>query len=206
MRVLPSFLKVSVAAFAAVFVLGSLGCAHEISSEERLERETKLVPLDEAKGASELEKINCQETAALLGKARNVNRPETDRVKDYIELYTDLRKKTQAFEEAMSRNPDLQYREGAQKYADAKDVCVQQTADVRVEFERYVRDLVDLPTVQELKGGNTVTVARLDFATLRDAIETLSPDDKDMLLSRVTTAEKKIEAAAKSEPERRRKR
>ncbi len=53
-----------------------------------------------------------------------------------------------------------------------------------------------MPTVQEIKGGNTVTIARLDFNTLRQAIETLDPDDKDSLLNRVGNAEKKVSAAA----------
>ena len=33
-----------------------------------------------------------------------------------------------------------------------------------MEFETYVRELVAVPTAQDIKGGNTVTVARLDFA------------------------------------------
>lgn len=190
-RALPTLFH---ALLGVLVLLGSTGCVHEISSDERLDRETRSVPVGETAGAAQLDKISCADIQTLLNQARNVNRPETQRVQDYMSLYKDLRKKTSTFEEAMARNPDLQYTEGSQKYADAKDVCVQQTADVRVEFERYVRDLVDLPTVQELKGGNTVTVARLDFSTLRDAIDTLDLDDKEQLLSRVESAEKKIQA------------
>ena len=58
----------------------------------------------------------------------------------------------------MARNPDLHYAEGSQKLVAARESCIQQTADVRVEFDTYVRELVDVPTVEELKGGNTVTV------------------------------------------------
>lgn len=176
------------------------GCYREITSEERLDRETRSVPLAETPGAAELEKIDCSEAQARLVKARNVNRPETERVRDYMSLYADLQEKTKTFETAMARNPDLQYQEGSKRFADAKEICIQQQADVRVEFERYVRDLVELPTVQELKGGNTVTVARLDFDTLRQAINALGPDDKELLLTRVETAEKKIKA--KPEPRR----
>lgn len=188
----------------AVVLLGQAACVKDISSEERLERETRNVPVGETAAASELDKIDCQNTQQPLSQARNVNRPETERVKNYIELYSDLRNKTKTFEEAMARNPDLQYQEGSQKYAEAKDICIQQTADIRVEFETYVRELVNVPTVQELKGGNTVTVARLDFETLRDAIEALDLDDKEILLSRVDSAEKKIETSAKEPTERRR--
>jgi hypothetical protein len=71
---------------------------------------------------------------------------------------------------------------------------------VKVEFDTYVRELVDVPTVQEIKGGNTVTVARLDFNTLRQAIETLNPEDKEQLLMKVGNAEKRV-AVTKTEEE-----
>jgi hypothetical protein len=189
---------------AATGLLLFAGCVKEISSEERLERETRTVPLDRSAGALELDKLACNDVNEALALARDVNRPETQRVQDYMELYVDLRRRTQAFEDAMLRNPDLQYQEGSQKYAEAREVCVQQTADIRVEFERYVRELVELPTVQELKGGSTVTVARLSFDTLRQAIEALDVDDKDVMLSRVASAEKRIEAAGEEKPEPRR--
>lgn len=179
-------------AFAAAFLLG---CPKEISSEERLDRETRSDAVKEAPDAEALSKLDCKNIEPDLNKARSDTAPETSRVMSYIELYDGLRKKTQTFEEAMTRNPDLAFKEGSQEIVAAKDTCVQQTADVRVEFERYVRDLVDVPIVDEVKGGATVKVARLDLNTLRQAIEVLSPDDKDQLLARVASAEKKVEAS-----------
>jgi len=184
-------------AAATVLFLSVTGCAgKELSSDERLDRETASLTVKDTPKAGELEKLNCENTAEELNKARNVNRPETDRLSDYIALYDSLRKRIQTFDDAMSRNPDLQYREGAANIVNAREVCIQQTADVRGEFETYIRELVDVPTVQEIKGGNTVTIARLDFNTLRQAIETLAPDDKDALLNRVSNAEKKVSASA----------
>ncbi len=188
--------RLSAPTAATLLLLCTPGCVKEISSDERLDRETQNLAVKDTPGAAELQKLSCDDTTDALGKARNVNRPETDRLVDYIELYSSLRKRTATFEEAMSRNPDLSYREGSQQLVNAKDTCIQQTADVRVEFETYIRELVDVPTVQEIKGGNTVTIARLDFNTLRQAIETLEPDDKEALLSRVANAEKKVAPAA----------
>jgi hypothetical protein len=168
------------------------GCVKEISSDERLDRATENRPVGEAPEAAELAKINCQDAAAALAEARNVNRPETDRIRDYITLYASLVKRTNTFDEAMTRNPDLLYRDTSQQFAAAREQCVQQTADVRVEFDGYVRELVNVPTVQELKGGNTITVARVDFDVLREAIETLAPDDKEQMFSRIAIAEKRI--------------
>lgn len=186
-------------AVATVVLLSTTGCVKEISSDERLDRETRNLGVSETPEASELAKLSCENITEDLARARNVNRPETDRLVDYINLYETLRKRTATFEEAMVRNPDLSYREGSQQLVAAKDTCIQQTADVRVEFETYTRELVDVPTVQEIKGGNTVTIARLDFNTLRQAIEALNPDDKEQLVMRVDTAEKKVAKAPPAE-------
>ncbi|AKF81684.1 hypothetical protein [Myxococcus fulvus] len=191
--------RLSASTAATLLFLSATGCVKEISSDERLDRETQNMAVKDTPGVAELQKLTCDDTNDALVKARNVNRPETDRLVDYIDLYASLRKRTATFEEAMNRNPDLSYREGSQQFVNAKDNCIQQTADIRVEFETYVRELVEVPTVQEIKGGNAVTIARLDFGTLRQAIEALEPDDKDSLLGRVANAEKKISAASPAE-------
>ncbi|MBN9685351.1 MULTISPECIES: hypothetical protein [unclassified Corallococcus] len=179
-----------------MLLLSASGCVKEITSDERLERDTRSVAVKDAPGVEQLSKLTCDDTTAPLNKARDVNRPESDRLVDYVNLYSSLKDRTHTFEEAMSRNPDLSYREGSQNLVNAKDTCIQQTADVRVEFETYLRELVDVPTVQEIKGGNTVTVARLDFGTLKKAIETLDPDDRESLLQRVNAAEKRVSTTA----------
>jgi hypothetical protein len=177
-------------------VLFAFGCSHEVSSDERLERETKAGNLREAITASDLQKLRCDDVNQELAKARNENRPETDRVGSYQDLFESLKGRTAKFDEAMTRNPDLAYQEGSQELVSAREQCIQQTADVKFEFERYIRELVEVPTVQEIKGGTTVTVARLDFGTLKSAIESLNPDDRDQLLNRVSNAEKKVEIKA----------
>jgi hypothetical protein len=112
----------------------------------------------------------------------------------YIELYESLQKKVATFEEAMTRNPDLVYQEGSQQLVAARDVCVSQRAEVRRDFERLTREIVEVATLQELRGGSTITVARMDFNTLRQAVNVLDPDDKETLLNRIATQEKRVEA------------
>ena len=182
--------------WAAALMLVVSGCVKEISSDERLERESSGGDVREAITASDLKAVRCDDVGADLKKARDENRNETDRVQAYADLYKSLQVRAAKFDEAMTRNPDLAYKEGSQEIVAARELCIQQTADVRVEFERYVRELVDVPTVQEIKGGATVIVARLDFGTLRSAIETLGPDDRESLLTKVGNAEKKIEVKA----------
>jgi hypothetical protein len=184
----------------ALATLSLAACYREISSEERLDRETNTKPVGATPAAEELKKINCADVAEPLAKARDVNKNETERVADYTELYGKLKGNQDTFELAMARNPDLAYMDGSAQLVAARDTCIQQTADVRVEFESYVRELVNVPTVQEYKGGKSVTVARLDFDTLRDAIEVLNPDDKETLVVKVNTAESKLEASEKKPP------
>jgi hypothetical protein len=177
----------------------SLACSHEISSEERLDRATANISTGRpVPPANELSRIKCTDVENELARARNVDRPETDRVQNYSELYSSLKQKTQVLQDALQRNPDLSYQEDAEKIRSARDSCVQQTADVRVEFERYIRELVDVPIVQEVRGGRTISVARLDFNALRRAIVTLDSDDREAMLQRVNNAEKRIEAKAEA--------
>lgn len=176
-----------------------LGCVKEISSEERLERESPHQREEKSFPIEELLKVRCDDTKAELDKARNENRPENERVQGYIDVYENLGKRIATLDEAMTRNPDLAYREGSQELVAHKDACVAQRADVRNEFERYVRELVDVPTVREVKGGSEVVVARLDFGVLRQAIDTLATDDKETLLGKVGAAEKKLEVVKSQE-------
>jgi hypothetical protein len=184
----------------AAVVLLSFGCVKEISSDDRLERESAGGDVREAITASDLKAVRCDDLSNELKKARDENRNETDRVQDYSDLYKSLVERSAKFDEAMTRNPDLAYKEGSQEIVAAKDTCIKQTADVKVEFESYIRELVSMPTVSDVKSGTPVTVARLDFNTLRSAIEILAPDDREALLTKVGNAEKKIEV--KPDPNR----
>ena len=169
-------------------------CVKEISSDERLERATaRSSPKNEA-GAAELAKVRCDDAQEALTKAQGDNRPDGDRLQGYVDLYVSLQARSDKFEEMMNRYPDLAYQESTQELVAAREKCTQMAADVRVAFETYVRELVELPTVQEIRGGSPTVVARLDFGILRNAIEKLAPDDREQLLSRVALAEKKVEA------------
>lgn len=194
-------MRISLAAGLSTLILA--GCAHSgPTSDERLDQETRGIEApDQAIRRSDLAKINCQDTVAELAKARNENRPEVERLTTYMALYDSLTKRVDTFEEAMNRNPDLAYQEGNEPLVAAKELCIQQKADVRNEFETYVRDIVSVPTVQEIKGGAAYTVARLDFGTLKRAIQELAPEDKDALLSKVAVAEKHVaQARGDAEP------
>lgn len=179
---------------AAAFLSMGAGCAHEISSEERLERETARTDALKTSVAEELVKLKCDDVNAELAKARDETRSEEARINAYVDLYLKVKERTARFDEAITRNPDLAYQEGSEEITSARELCIQSLADVRLDLENLVREVMQMPTVDEIKGGSTVKVARMSFDTLRDAIETLELDDKDSLFTRLENAEKQLEA------------
>lgn len=148
----------------------------------------------EALTEEQLVSLDCTGGEALPS-ARNVNRPETDRLGEYSELYSGLRRNVQSFDESLKRNPDLRYQRGNAKLLSAREACVQQAADVRLELDRFVRELAETPTAQEVKGGAAATVARVDFDVLKKAIEALDPPDRETLMSKVGASENQMENA-----------
>lgn len=169
------------------------GCVKEISSDDRLERETKRSDALTSSTAGDLKSLKCDDITSELSKARDDTAPEEKRINIYTDLFDRVKDRTAKFEDALSRNPDLAYQEGSQEIIAARDGCIQSAADVRLDFEGLVREIVQLPVVDEYRDGKPVKAARLNFDTLRTAIEKLSLDDKDTLLTRLANAEKTVE-------------
>lgn len=168
-------------------------CVKEISSDERLERETKRSDALTSSTAGDLVKMKCDDITSELSKARDDTAPEEKRITIYSDLFDRVKERAAKFEEALSRNPDLAYQEGSQEIIAARDGCIQSAADVRLDFEGLVREIIQLPVVDEYRDGKPVKAARLSFDTLRSAIEKLGLDDKDTLLTRLANAEKTVE-------------
>lgn len=168
-------------------------CVKEISSDERLDRETKRSEALTSSTAGDLKSMKCDDITSELSKARDDTAPEEKRITIYTDLFDRVKDRTAKFEDALSRNPDLAYQEGSQEIIAARDGCIQSAADVRLDFEGLVREIVQLPVVDEYRDGKPVKAARLNFDTLRTAIEKLGLDDKDTLLTRLANAEKTVE-------------
>lgn len=184
--------------FAAALGLGlPTACVRELSSDERLERGTRGLTQRDPLDLEALERIRCNGTAEALAHARSDGTPETQRVVEYQRLYGQLRDDVATLDAALHRNPDLAYRESSEGLRTARDHCVRHLADVRLEFERFVRELVALPTVREIRGGATVTIARLDFPTLKGAIGALELSDREALVHRLELAERKVSTKGK---------
>jgi hypothetical protein len=168
------------------------GCVKEISSEDRLERDTKRSEVS-AESAGDLIKLKCDDITSSLSKARDDSAPEEKRLATYTDLFDQVKERNARFDEALNRNPDLAYQEGSAEVIAARDGCIQSAADVRLDFEGLVREIINLPVVDEYRDGKPVKAARLNFEILRDAIEKLALDDKDALLTRLANAEKTVE-------------
>jgi hypothetical protein len=169
-------------------------CVTEISNEERLDRDTARTQAGRTSTASELVKLRCDDLAADLLKARDETRSEEYRLTTTLDLLEKVKGRVARFDEAISHNPDLAYQEGSQEVTGARDGCVQTQADVRLDLEGLVREVIQQPVVDEMKGSATVKSARLSFELLRTAIEKLELDDKDALFSRLALAERQVDS------------
>lgn len=171
-------------------------CVKEITSDERLERETARSDALKTNTAAELGKIKCDELNNDLAKARDAVKTEEERLSTFTDVYERLRNRSARFDEAMSRNPDLAFQEGSQELVAARETCIQMAADVRNETESLIREIMQVLVVDEIKGGQTVRAARVDYAPLRAAIEKLELDDREALQNKISNAEKQIDVKA----------
>jgi hypothetical protein len=171
-------------------------CVKEITSDERLERETTRSDALKSSTAAELGKIKCDELTTEIARARDSVKTEEERLLTFTDVYERLKSRSTRFDEAMSRNPDLAFQEGTQDLVAARETCTQMKADVRFETESLIREIMQVLVVDEIKGGQTVRAARVDYAPLRAAIEKLELDDREALQNKITNAEKQIDVKA----------
>jgi hypothetical protein len=169
------------------------GCVKEISNEDRLDRDTAHTDAMKSSTAGELSKLRCDDINGELLKARDETRSEEARLTSYVDLYERVKSRTLKFDEAITHNPDLAYQEGSENIVGAREGCIQSQADVRLDFEGLVREIMQMPIVEEIRNGSTVKVARLNFESLRTAIEKLDLDDKESIYARLNNAEKQVD-------------
>lgn len=182
-----------VEALGLVGFLAVCGCVKEISNEDRLDRDTTRTDSMKSTAAGELSKMRCDDINSELIKARDETRSEEARLTSYVDLYERVKSRTVKFDEAISHNPDLAYQEGSENIVGAREGCIQSQADVRLDFEGLVREIMQMPVVEEIRNGSTVKVARLNFDTLRTAIEKLDLDDKESIYAKLNNAEKQVD-------------
>ena len=188
-------------AILAASLLLSGGCYREISSDERLERETPASEKREELDPQALAQISCADTKERIAEVHGLRGGDRERLTAYLELFKSVQGRADTLQEAVTRNPDFIYRDEYRVIMDAHEYCKEQSEGVREEFERYTRELIQTPTVQEMKKGKPQTLARVDFGLLRDAINALAPEDQAALLTRVDEAEQRVQASLPADSE-----
>lgn len=148
----------------------------------------------------EVGKIRCVELQQKLKECKLDDRNEEDRVEAMTSLFLEAQKRFEQIEAATARNPDLLYGTQAEAVKTGYDECRAALADTRSDLDRYVREVCEQPLLQDMHGNKNV--ARLDFSSVRAAIEALQPDDKDALFGKLDAAEKKA-GATPTKPRRR---
>jgi hypothetical protein len=138
---------------------------------------------------------SCGDLVEALGRARNAERPEGDRLRSYMQLYHDIAGRLESNKKLFDRQPGLVYGGGhEQAAADAaraeQDRCTQMNADTTSEFELLVRDLFQPLIINDL--ATKKRVARVSFILLKSAVQELAPADADSLLERIAAADKSV--------------
>ncbi len=182
--------------------VGLAGCVKEVPSDERLDRATRSTDAAKSKDFGELLRLKCEELQPAWAKLRD-EASEERQLGGYLDLFAELASRSGEYDRATSRNPDLLYHTDSQQLVDARDQCVQMTADVRVELETKLRDIVSLPVIDDIRGNRPVKVARLNLDKVREAIEKLELEDREELLRKLSTAEKQLGGGGASKPRRR---
>jgi hypothetical protein len=168
-------------------------CVKEISSDDRLDRDTLREETRKGDKAVELGNQKCDDAPAEFARAQDEKRSEEERLNAYGELFARLKTRAQTFDEAMSRNPDLAYQEGSQDLLAARDFCVQMSADAKLGLETLIREIMLMLVVDDVRGSQPIKVARLNYQVLRTAVDRLDADDRDVLMQRIAAAEKQVE-------------
>jgi len=198
------------ALLASVFAFAcATHSAYGPSSDDRLENETSGKRSSE--GADDVADLKCDDLRKKLKESKFAERTEAETLKFYSDIYTKSRERVTKLDEAINRNPDLIYGAEGDAVKNNSEECRSTFADIASDFDRYVRSIMDPLIIQEVKGRDTVEVARVDFKVLREAIDALAPDDKDVLIGKIESAaarvkksEGKSDDKGKQEPKGRR--
>ncbi len=186
-----------------LLALASSACVKEISSDERLERATRREEVAKGDTVEAMTKFKCDDVTEDLSKARDEKRSEEERLVAYGDIYEKLKQRSQKFDEAMTRNPDLAFQEGSGAIVAARDQCVQSTADVKLEMGTMVNEVMQLLVVDDVRGSQPVKVARINYEVLRNSIEKLELEDREAMFQKINNAEKQVDV--KAEPRKRNK-
>lgn len=177
-----------------------VGCAHEAygpSADQRLESSLSEGASSEGADAAS---IKCSDLKDKFNQSRDSEVPEGERMQKMTEVFTASRDRWQKLDDAVSKNPDLLYSPSADAIKANLDECRSFFAEVRSDFDRFIRDVCDLAVIKDVSSSKDV--ARIDLGVLRSAIVALDPDDKDVLIGRVENAERKTGYKAAPPPKK----
>jgi len=166
-----------------------VGCSHAAygpSSDQRLE--SSLSEGISTEGA-DVANLKCSDLKDKFFQSRDSEVPEGERMQKRTDVFKGSKERWQKLDDAVSKNPDLLYSPSADSIKSNLDECRSFYAEVRSDFDRFIRDVCDLPVIKDV--ASSKDVARIDLGVLRSAIVALDPDDKDVLIGRVESAEKR---------------
>ncbi len=185
---------------ALPLMLVSLACAHPAYGPPDEDRLAAAVTGDTAEAKGQLQA--CDDEQEALGKARNAERSESERLRSYMEVVKVLAERVEQNQAVAAKDPDITYAGGAnaQASSDSRQIletCRQMHGDARREFDDLVHDLFQPLLVLDISGGHHTRSARVSLPLLRSAVDVLAPSDADALKEKLSEAEKVLQAQKK---------
>ena len=172
-----------------------LACAHPAygpPDEDRLAAAVTGDPSGAPKGVVQ----GCEAQQEGLGKARNGERSESERLRSYMEVVRLLTDRVDQNQKLVDRDPDIAYAggTGSQSAADSRQVidsCREMYGDARREFDELVHDLFSPLLVLDVQ--KHTRSARVSLPLLKSAVDELAPTDADVLRDKLNEADKVLQ-------------
>lgn len=180
-RLLSLFALLSLAACSRHAAYGPAG-------DDRLDESISASKGGSSVDAAALMALNCKAQEKAM-TAANIEADEKKKLITIGNAYQAAKANFAKLDEAASSQTDLLYgKEGDQIKANLEG-CRETSASAYSAFDRFTRELIDMPVVQEMQNKKMINVARVDFATLRTAIDKLDASDKEVLLNKLALVE-----------------
>lgn len=183
----------TIAGLLGLFALMSLtACAAHSAygpdGDERLDEGASPSKSGGSIDANALMTLNCKDQDRALAAA-NIEADEKKKLITLGNAYQAAKTNFTKLDEAASSQTDLLYGKEGEQIKMNLDGCRDTSASAYSAFDRFVRELIDMPVVQEMSDKRMINAARVDFATLRTAIDKLGATDKEVLLNKLSMVE-----------------
>jgi hypothetical protein len=182
-----------------VLLLTAIACAHPAYGASDEDRLAEAVAGTNGQPKAQIQ--GCEDQQEILGKGRNIERNESERLRSYMDVVHSLAERVEQNRKLVAEDPDIAYAggSGTKSATEARqqlDACRELYGDAKREFDELVHEL--FTPILVLDVGKRTRSARVSLPLLRSAVEELQPGDADALRDKLNEAERVLQGQRKS--------